>query len=115
MGRTQDELVGMVERALSEVPREALIGSRQLELELDWLFDRAVALARRDGYEWARIGRLIGRSRQAVRQRFATIVPVIPPSRRRRDLTDRYRAEIRRQTGDVRRRSAAEGDDPAAW
>ena len=111
----RDELVAMVDRALSTVPREALVGVRQLELELDWLMRRAVALARRDGYEWAPIGRLLGRSRQAVRQRFRSMVPVASPSSRRRDVTERYRAEVHELLADVRRIREADGDDVVPW
>lgn len=52
----------------------SVVAVRRLGAEnLRWLEDRAVRFARAEGYSWAQIGRLLGRSRQAVRQRFGAI------------------------------------------
>ncbi|MBK5333570.1 MAG: hypothetical protein JJD93_16460 [Ilumatobacteraceae bacterium] len=50
--RVRNELVEMIDRALGEEPKPALIAARQLKAEVDWLTERAVALARREGYDW---------------------------------------------------------------
>ena len=70
MPTVRDGLVQMIDRALGDDPRVALIAARQLEEEAEWVTRRAVALARRDGWNWARIGRLLGMTRQGVRKRF---------------------------------------------
>jgi len=44
--RIRDELVDMVDRALGDDPKAALIAARQLKEESDWLAERCVALAR---------------------------------------------------------------------
>ncbi len=72
----------MVEHSLGDDPRRALVAARQLGEETEWLLQRAVALARREQWTWGRIGRLLGVSRQAARQRFGGIVPTLPPHQR---------------------------------
>lgn len=63
-----------LELALRGEPREAVAAVRRLGADdLPWLEDRVVRLAREHGYTWAKIGRLLGRSRQAVTKRFAAI------------------------------------------
>ncbi|MFK8022943.1 MAG: hypothetical protein AB8G26_03170 [Ilumatobacter sp.] len=52
---------------------------------LPWVERRLVHRARRDGMSWSAIGRLLGRSRQAVQQqhdRVMTPDELLPPSRR---------------------------------
>jgi hypothetical protein len=68
--RVRNELVGMIDQALGADPKAALIASRQLKDEVEWLTERSVALARREGFEWAPISRLLGISRQWARERF---------------------------------------------
>ncbi|CAB4886268.1 unannotated protein [freshwater metagenome] len=69
----------MVDDILGDDPRTALIAFRELSGEqLPWLEQRVVALARRDEWAWARIARLLGRSRQQVHQRFRTLTPALP-------------------------------------
>jgi len=51
MTRLRNELVEMIDRALGADPKAALIASRQLKEEIEWLTERSVALARREGYE----------------------------------------------------------------
>jgi hypothetical protein len=63
-----------LETALGSDGRHAIVAVRRLlDEDLPWLEERAVRLARADGYNWAQLGRLLHRSRQAVRQRFADI------------------------------------------
>ena len=52
-----EELVAMIDQALGDEPKPALIAARQLKAEADWLTERAVALARREGFDWGRISR----------------------------------------------------------
>jgi len=82
MSTVRRELERMLDRSLSDDPRAALIASRQLGEETEWLLQRAVALARREQWSWGRIGRLLGVSRQAARQRFSRTAPTVPPHRR---------------------------------
>ncbi len=95
-----------VEEALGNDPRKALVAVRQLAVvDLPWLEERAVRLARADGYTWARLGRLLQKSRQAVRKRFGEIdgAPQPPPFRASShdDLVigswSRARADVRRR------------------
>lgn len=68
-----------VDAAGGDDPREALIAVRKLiNDDLPWLERWAVDVARRDMWSWARISRLLMRSRQGVRQRFGALdgVPV---------------------------------------
>jgi hypothetical protein len=75
-------------------------------------------VARREGYDWGRISRLLGISRQWARERFKNAPPRMPPHivARNRYLEDEREAErltkrlesmaTRRQDGD---------DDVVAW
>ena len=88
--------------ALGDDPRLALAAVRLLaEEDVPWLEARAVRYARWRGYSWARIGRLLLRSRQSVRERFHHLddEPLIWPQD---DLDD---AEL------AMRRSAMASDD----
>lgn len=65
------ELHGLIDDLLEGEPRQALAAYRRLvEDQLPWLERKAVLAARQEQYQWAGIGRLLGRSRQAVQQRF---------------------------------------------
>jgi hypothetical protein len=86
----------MLDQALGANPRLAMAAARKLRAECEWIEARAVALARREGYDWGRIGRLLGMSRQAARQRFARQVPRIAPSASIVDDFQRQRDEITR-------------------
>jgi hypothetical protein len=71
---TLDEIHRHVDAAAGDDPREALIAVRKLlNDDVPWLERRAVQLARREWWDWPRISRLLLRSRQAVRQRFAGV------------------------------------------
>lgn len=68
------DLHRLLDRALDDDPRIALTASRELGVQIDgWVTDRAVLAARRTGRDWAKIGRLLGMSRQAARQRFGRL------------------------------------------
>jgi hypothetical protein len=101
------EVRWLVDGALGEDHGRALACQRLLlDVYLPWLQRRSVLGARRAGKDWAKIGRLVGRSRQAVRERFGTATTVralLPPTmpadgglRDERDLADML-AEIRRR------------------
>ncbi|MEI6496671.1 MAG: hypothetical protein WCO88_08360 [Actinomycetota bacterium] len=106
------ELLRLIDDMQGDSPRLALAAVRALRGEMAWLEQRAVAMARRDGYDWGKIGRLLGISRQAARQRFAAI-PALPPPRAV-DITGQREREI----ADVKRRARAAREcdgDPVAW
>ena len=99
-------------------PRLALASVKALEDELDWLLVRAVRLARAEGYDWARIGRLLGVSLQAVRKRFDVLAPLmgpLPPHARGRTQWERQATELAEHAADVRRRVEFEFGDPVFW
>ena len=115
--RVRNELVEMIDRALGEEPKPALIAARQLKAEVDWLTERAVALARREGYDWGRISRLLGITRQWARQRFKAAPPRLPPhvvARNRYMAEQREGERLLRQLGQPKNRDQ-EDDDPVAW
>jgi hypothetical protein len=84
------ELYDRVDEMLADDPRVAMFAIRRmLDEELPWLELRAVRLARSHGKAWSTIGRALGRSRQAVQQRYADLdrqwapVPHRPAAARR--------------------------------
>lgn len=79
MSTLRKELVGMIDRALGDDPKAALIAARCLAEEIDWLQKRAVVHARVNGYNWGQIGRLLGLTRQGARQKFPLTRPAPPP------------------------------------
>lgn len=115
----RDGLVEMIDRALGDDPRQALMAARDLVKETEWLMQRAVALARREGFDWGRIGRNLGVTRQGARQKFPAAPPRQPPHMIRQAQADRDRLRTERllksiQDGTARRRYDL-GDDPVAW
>ena len=99
-------------------PRLALASVKALTDELDWLLVRAVRLARDDGYEWGRIGRLLGVSRQAASQRFERLAPKVgptPPHTRGRTPWERHAVEVAESGADARRRREFDHGDPVFW
>ena len=69
---TERELHRLIDEMLGDDPRRALLAYRRLtDDHLAWLERRAVLAARRRGDSWMTIGRLLGRSRQSMQQRFA--------------------------------------------
>ena len=107
----------MIDRALGDDPKPALIAARQLKAEIDWLTERAVALARREGFDWGRISRLLGITRQWARERFKA-PPRLPPHVVARN---RYLAEQREGERMLNRLNSGAGhlpdddDDVVAW
>lgn len=115
-GLVQD-LRQLISDARGSNPRLALAAVRALEKEVEWLLVRVVRLARSNGYDWGRIGRLLGVSRQAARQRFDRLAPKTGPLPPTRGLTpmQRHARAIAETTEDLRRRREFEGDDPVFW
>ena len=112
-------LDSLIRRAGGSDPRLALAAVRVLQREVEWLLVRAVRLARQEGYDWGRIGRLLGVSRQAARQRFERLAPTVggplPPHLRGRTVIERDAAELAETRADLARRRAFDGDDPVLW
>jgi hypothetical protein len=71
----RNELTRILDDALGDDPKRALIAVRQLKDEVEWLTERSVALARREGWDWGRISRLLGITRQWARERFKASGP----------------------------------------
>lgn len=107
--RVRNELVAMIDRALGDEPKPALIAARQLKDEIDWLTERAVALARREGFDWGRISRLLGITRQWARERFKASPPRLPPHLVARN---RYLAEQREGERLLNRLNSGAGHPP---
>ena len=103
-------LTAAVEAACCPDAEEALIGARRLELLVDDVLLHAVRQARRRGYPWARIGRLLGRSRQAMRQRFGALVPEPAPKVTARELVAQHRAYVHVTQAERVRRADATPD-----
>jgi hypothetical protein len=121
MGRVRNDLIRLIDEALSDDPRIALAASHALEGEVDWLVKRAVASARVRGYNWGAIGRLLGMTRQGARKRFPLEPPLAPPYRRRLNRSTTQERDFERTLNEMRARRAGrmpdpvEDDDPIAW
>jgi hypothetical protein len=77
---TRSRVLLHVEQAFEEDPRVALIALRQLlEEDIPWIERTVIRTARSQGYDWARIGRLLRRTRQAVRKRNGAIDGTFEP------------------------------------
>ncbi len=114
--RVRRELIRMIDEALGDDPKLALIAARCLTAEVDWLTERAVALARREGYNWSQISRLLDISRQWARNRFKTAPPRLPPhivARNRYMADERTTERLLRQLGQPKR--SDQDDDPVGW
>ena len=97
--------------ALGDDSRLALAAVRRLaDEDLPWLEARAVRYARWRGYTWARIGRLLLRSRQSVRERFRHLDDQ-PLLWAQEDLDDAERAMRRSAIASADRRRRRELDD----
>ncbi|MCU0261106.1 MAG: hypothetical protein MUE78_08820 [Ilumatobacteraceae bacterium] len=105
------ELHRLVDDALDHDPRRALIAVRLLADEHQpWLEERAVLTARAAGWSWARIGRLLGRTRQAVRVKHQHLSPVMS-----RPADDPLHRQLQRLAGTSRRLREFESDDVVGW
>jgi hypothetical protein len=78
--------------------------------------------ARAEGFDWGRIGRLLGVSRQSARERYQAIVPSLPPHLRadHQSPLERQARETERALRDIRngawrRDQGAGGDDVVPW
>ena len=95
-----------VAEALGNDPQRAIVAVRRLVADdLPWLEARAVRLGRSEGYSWAVLGRMLGKSRQAIRQRFVSIDGTPQPlPRPPMSDDDRIMTAWNRARSDVRRR-----------
>jgi hypothetical protein len=107
---TKSRVVCHIEQVLDDDPRLALIALRQLlDEDVPWLERMAIRTARREGFEWSRIGRLLGRTRQAVRQRYGSIDGTFEAVRFDRPTDgDRLFADYQRGLAERRRRQRLE-------
>ncbi|HEX2784531.1 MAG TPA: hypothetical protein VHN36_13180 [Ilumatobacteraceae bacterium] len=113
----------MIDHALGDDPKAALIAARQLKDEVEWLTERSVSVARREGYDWGQISRLLGISRQWARERFKNAPPRMPPHvvERNRYLAEQREGErlLKRLDSKAARRSRSsddgDDDDLVAW
>lgn len=120
-----EHLRALIRRAGGADPRLALSAVVLLERDLAWLLERAVRLARQEGYDWGRIGRLLGRSRQSVRERFAAkekagwpALDPLPPHARNIGWAEEETGAFLELMADIRRRRRydALGDgDAVPW
>jgi hypothetical protein len=100
----------LIHAALDRDPRTALVACRRLERdELPWLTERAVRLARAEGWSWRPIARLLHISHQAAQKRYRSVVGSAPrPAARQPEFGEleerayialmrniRYEAELR--------------------
>src|SRR3954447_1146719 len=69
------KLGSTAQQALGREPGKALTAIRRLRLELDDLEEAQVANALSRGWSWARIGRALGVTRQAVHRKYAHSEP----------------------------------------
>ncbi len=113
--QVRTELVGMIDDALGEEPKRALIAARQLKEEVEWLTERSVALARREGYDWGRISRLLGITRQWARVRFKTAPPRLAPHVVARNRYTAEQRETKRLIGQLGQPKRRDQDDGVAW
>jgi hypothetical protein len=114
--RVRRELIGMIDDALGTDAKAALVASRRLKAEVEWLTERAVAVARGQGYNWGQISRLLGITRQWARERFKNAPPRLPPHVVAHNcyMADERKTErLLRQLGQPKRRD--QDDDPVAW
>lgn len=112
--RADQTMLGLWFTVLTGRPAAALVAYRRLVDDyLPWVERRLVHRARRSGSSWAGLGRLLGRSRQAVQQRhdrtwtIAALAPPGPPPSA--DVTERRLADA--ELADRRRRAAADDAD----
>lgn len=110
------EIMFDVEQLLAGPPQEALASLRRLvDDHLPWLERRAVMAARGEGFSWAEIGRLLGCSRQAARQRFGGLPSVdrLLHPRRLGDPNVALAARLGVEGRDVQRALEADATDEA--
>ncbi|MCU1387693.1 MAG: hypothetical protein JWL72_1031 [Ilumatobacteraceae bacterium] len=107
----RDDLVRIIDDVLGDDPRTALLAYHRLTAhELPWLEQRVVMHARANDWNWATIGRLLGRTRQSMRQRFDGATLALRPDPHLQK--HRQESAYRRIAEDVRR---SYDDDPIGW
>lgn len=120
----RDELHELVDDVVGDDPRRALMAYRRLSGdELGWLEQRVVALARRNEWSWGRIARILGRSRQSVHRRFASLGSQLPRRVPRVSFDilgnererERMWAEQRRQREYERQLETVDANDLVPW
>jgi len=118
MSQFRSQLIRLIDDALGDDPKAALIAARDLQGEIDWLAKKAVALARVNGYDWGRIGRLMGLTRQGARQKYGVLNAAPSPVTAR---TDRSLKPFRDAERTLARFKSGlpiidqEPDDPVFW
>ena len=77
----------------------------------------AVAIARGEGYDWGRIGRLLGITRQGARKKFPLAPPAPPPHVVRNNRYLREQREGERMVARFRNGTLVrpQDDDPIFW
>lgn len=111
-------LAQLLRDAGGDDPRLALASVKALHDEQEWLLVRAVRLARAEGYDWGRIARLLGVSRQSARERFQRLAPVVgptPPHTRGRTPWQAHIVDVFESGADIRRRTEFESGDAVFW
>lgn len=115
----RQQLIRLIDDALTGNPKAALIAARFLPGEIEWLQRKAVMHARANGYDWGLISRLLAITRQGARQKYG---PWRPPAaspytvamrRYRRPFEEGEQLLQRLKAGKPFR--APEPDDPIFW
>jgi hypothetical protein len=112
---TRRQLHHLLDDMLSANPRTALIATKRMTGELSWIEQRAVGIARREGWTFARIARLLGRTRQSVHQRYGSMpAQIVSPRNNWNRAAQKAEADfvrLMREIDEDRRY----GEEPVAW
>ena len=118
---TRSRVASHIDQAFDDDPRLALTALRQLiDDDIPWIERTVIRNARSQGYDWARIGRLLGRSRQSVRKRYGEIDGTYEPIQfDALDLAAKLMADHKRGLAERERRRRFEAwaasNDVVAW
>lgn len=117
MSQIRRQLIAMIDDALGDDPKAALVAAHRLAKEIGWLQQKAVALARVNGWGWGHIGRLLGMTRQGARKKFPLAPPqpsphTIASNRYLKDQREGERLVERFRNGTL---SRPDDDDPIFW
>ncbi|MCB0981728.1 MAG: hypothetical protein H6513_04145 [Acidimicrobiaceae bacterium] len=119
MARIRNELVLLIDQVLGDDPKRALAAACQLRQEIVWLEQRAVAHARANGFDWGRIGRNLGLTRQGARKKFGNLTVAAPPHVVARDRSRQQEYEFTRLWNRISEGRYGEGgddgDEPVFW
>jgi hypothetical protein len=107
-------LVAMIDDLLGNDPRAALVALPELRDEqVPWLEARAVALARRERWSWAKIGRVLQRSRQQLNRQYRVIVPTVAHDHlRERNGEVLHQRRVLAEIAEGQRRGRRQYDEP---